>query len=64
MRDVRFINKLNPDNKYEDIVCNQTNNGKFKILGKLLAETSDNQIEIRPSINSDLEYPDNIEDYI
>ena len=43
--------------------CSQTNNGRFKILDEPLVETSDNETEIGPSVNSNLEYPDNIEYY-
>ena len=60
-RDVRFTNKLNPVSKYEDIICSQTNNGRFGILDKSSTEASHNETEIGPSVNLDLEHPNNVE---
>ena len=59
-RDVRFTNKLNPVSKYEDIICSQTNNGRFGILDKSSTEASHNETEIGPSVNLDLEHPNNV----
>lgn len=53
-RDVRFINKLQSDNKYEDIICDQTMNGRYKVLNESPADVEENETEIGPSIASEV----------
>lgn len=53
-RDVRFINKLQSDNKYEDIISGQTMNGRYKVLNESSADVEENETEIGPSIASEV----------